>query len=69
MQPRCVNCLAEHYGPAVLAISHGHLACESCHQVTKVYTDLERYRADLRAARLRSFVRRSDSGPLREEQP
>jgi hypothetical protein len=30
MQARCVHCLGEHYGPAVVDISYGEAACHNC---------------------------------------
>lgn len=57
-QPRCPNCLVEHYLPNTVAISTGQAACGICgHRQT--FANVEDYRAALRAARDRQEQRRT----------
>ncbi len=43
-QARCLYCGAEHYGPAVDAISHGEESCSSCGRTPPVFRDRAAYR-------------------------
>lgn len=54
MQARCLYCGAQHYGPAVYAISRGEDACGSCGRTPPVFHD----RAAYRVARQEQFMYR-----------
>jgi hypothetical protein len=44
MQPRCLYCGAEHYGPAVADISHGRAGCGRCGRIPPTFTSEDAYR-------------------------
>lgn len=48
MQPRCIGCKREQYGPGVFAISHGEAGCAWCGLCPPVFTDEAAYREALR---------------------
>lgn len=56
-QPRCVFCHAEHYAPAVHAISHGEAGCDRCRRVPPVFTSFAAYQAAVRSARQQTAAR------------
>lgn len=50
MQPRCIYCGREQYGPAVWPISHGEHPCVWCGETPPQLTESE-YRARMREVR------------------
>lgn len=56
LQPRCISCDTEHYGPAVFAISHGEARCGNCGLRPPVFTDPAAYAEALRDEDWRGYA-------------